>query len=96
MSYLGEVGQIYLFGGDHAGTYNVYTGLLRMPVRQKAAELRVVLAARARAAVIIQEKNRIDTLGSDCPYPIPVREPVGGAVMGLIINWEPEAGRNPP
>ncbi len=94
--YLGEVGHVYLFGGDKAGVYNLCTGRLTMPVLQQAEELREVLAARARAVVIIQESSRIDTLSSDCPYPIPVREMVGGAMMELVINWEPEAERIRP
>ncbi len=96
MPYLDEAGHVYLFGGDRAGAYNVYTGRLIIPVLQQAAEIREILASPTRAAVLIQERNRIDTLGKDCPYPIPVRQWVGGVIVELVINWAPEEFRGQP
>ncbi|NQT51267.1 glycosyltransferase family 39 protein, partial [bacterium] len=93
--YLKQADRVYLYESDHAGVYNLFSGVLSMPVLPDEGALAAALASDGRVAVIISERLRK-------PYRTPralarqyeafgghvaVTRRVGGPIALLLTNW---------
>lgn len=88
--YLSQADKIYFFKSDFSGVYNLYTGMVSIPVIHKRG-LKSALTTAARVAVIGRDEEIRKELGPDFTVG---REAVGVRVghrkMVLLVNWHGE------
>jgi len=86
--YLTDAAEVFQFGADFSGVYNLYTGRVRLPVLGSAEELAAALRSEARVAAIVKERM-LDDLGKGFPpFHVVARERVGHRRIAVITNWK--------